>query len=116
MDLPPLLPAELHAFEALAGRWDDGDTSEWWVPAGDVWWSVSLGPGDRFDVVHVERQAHRQVRYVAQPDGRAPVPFTLVECDGGAGRSTGWCFANPEHDHPKHIRYRVRGARLVASI
>lgn len=109
-DLPPTLPSELHPFEVLAGRWDDGPTRESWVAAGDVWWGLSFGPDDWVEVMYLDVLDGR-VRFVAKTPEGPPVAFPLAR----TGR-TEWTFSNPEHDAPRNIRYRVRGARLVGSI
>lgn len=40
--------------------------------------------------------------YIAQPQGRPPTEFKLTR-----GSSSEALFENPQHDHPKAIRYRV---------
>ena len=52
------------------------------------------------------------VFYLAQPNGRPPTRFELVEQSHRYVR-----FENPEHDHPKVIHYRLtEEGTLVATI
>ena len=49
--------------------------------------------------------------FLAQPGGRPPTPFRLVE--SSARRVV---FANPEHDYPQRIIYWRDGAKLCARV
>lgn len=110
LDLPPTLPADLRPLEFLAGRWEARDTAEYWVPAGDVWFSVSFGPGDWYEVAKITAD-DGVVQFVAQPRGGSPTAFpreSLAERDV--------VFANAAHDFPQRIHYHRAGARMRAGI
>ena len=49
--------------------------------------------------------------YFAQPGGRPPTPFTLVE-----STQTRAVFANPKHDFPKRIIYWLHEDQLCARV
>ena len=53
------------------------------------------------------------VFYVAQPNGNPPTEFKLTRVSSGEA-----VFENPQHDHPKIIRYRSSngGGVLVAEV
>ena len=53
-----------------------------------------------FEFLRVEARPEG-VYYVAQPNGRAGTEFKLTKLEGESA-----VFENPEHDHPKIIRYR----------
>jgi hypothetical protein len=49
--------------------------------------------------------------YFAQPGGRPPTPFPLLEVSG-----TRAVFANPKHDFPQRITYWLENAQLCARV
>ena len=51
------------------------------------------------------------VFYVAQPNGNPPTEFRMTRVSGSEA-----VFENPQHDHPKIIRYRLSDDALVAEI
>ncbi len=51
------------------------------------------------------------VFYVAQPNGRSGTDFQLTKVSAGEA-----VFENPQHDHPKIIRYRSSDGFLVAEV
>ncbi len=51
------------------------------------------------------------VYYVAQPNGNPPTEFRMTRVSGSEA-----VFENPQHDHPKIIRYRRSEDALVAEI
>jgi hypothetical protein len=91
---------------ALEERWTDG--------AGGIMLGVSrtLVPGKKafFEFLRIEARPDG-VFYVAQPGGRPPTDFKLTEAAEGKA-----VFENPQHDHPKIIRYRLAGDTLVAEV
>ncbi|WP_374437278.1 DUF6265 family protein [Inhella sp.] len=65
-----------------------------------------------FEFLRIEFRQDGSVVYVAQPQGRPPTEFRLTALETGSAR-----FENPQHDHPKSIRYRLEGPdALVAEL
>ncbi len=91
---------------AIEERWTDG--------AGGIMLGVSRtlvsGKTAGFEFLRIEARADG-VFYVAQPGGRPPTEFKLTEA--GEGKAV---FENPQHDHPKIIRYRLEGDALTAEV
>ena len=119
-DSNPEQPA-LASLDWLAGHWRQrtarGWTEELWLPAeGELMVGVnrSLEHGReraRFEFLRIERTADGIV-YHASPGGGPAVAFRLIELEPRRV-----VFANPEHDFPTHIEYRLTEAdRLVAAI
>ena len=63
-----------------------------------------------FEFLRIEERADG-VFYVAQPGGRPPTEFKLTKLEGNSV-----VFENPQHDHPKIIRYRPGDGALVVEI
>jgi hypothetical protein len=101
----------------MAGDWvscTPGEVVEerWLGPSRDVLVGVNLTrteKGDSFEFIRVAHGA-KGLAYIAQPGGRPPVEFTLVEARPGYAR-----FENPGHDFPRRIVYRRDGEALVAA-
>jgi len=51
------------------------------------------------------------IAYYASPSGREAVPFVLIESSDGLA-----VFANPGHDFPQRLTYRLEGDRLSARV
>ena len=92
----------------LAGCWalERGEVSmeeHWTAPRGGLMLGLhrDVFPSGRafFEFLRIESRPEG-IFYVAQPRGRAPTEFQLVE--EGALRAV---FANPEHDFPQRILY-----------
>jgi hypothetical protein len=92
----------------LAGGWEGtlgkAQIEEHWTkPAGGTMLAVSRtvanGKTVAFEFLRIESRADG-VFYIAQPHGRPPVEFKLTQ--RLANRVV---FENPQHDHPKIIRY-----------
>ena len=94
----------------MLGRWENGESSEQWTAAGNVFWGVAFGPGSSFDVMRIDAEKGA-VRFVGQPNGSAPVQFPRVDAEEGSVT-----FLNPAHDNPKRVRYAVKGRKLVAGV
>ena len=95
----------------IAGTWIGGDSGvsseeRWTSPAGGAMLAVSRTvKGDRlvaFEYLRIVEQAGTLV-YIAQPNGRPPVEFTLTHLEHELA-----VFENPTHDFPKVIRYAKR--------
>jgi hypothetical protein len=100
---------------AWAGTMGRAAIEEHWIaPRGRTMLAVSRTTvGDRtvaFEFLRVEQRPNGIV-YVAQPGGRPPTDFRLT----ASGRESA-TFENPQHDHPKIIRYRREGTTLVAEV
>jgi hypothetical protein len=115
----------LVALEPLCGAWlsDDGHVVQerWRLTrdglAGD---SHTGDPNGR--VVGLESMTltagPRGTVYHAEPGGAAPTDFTEVadpSVVAGPGEKV-WIWANPAHDFPRRIVYRLAGDRLIATI
>jgi len=101
--------ADLEGLGFLAGVWrgSSGDAliEERWTDAeGGMMLGVSRtivsGKTVAFEFLRIETRDDG-VFYVAQPGGRPGTDFRLTKTS-----SEGAVFENPEHDHPKVIRYR----------
>lgn len=94
------------------GRW----TEEYWtIPRGGVMLGASRsGRGEalgEFEFLRIEADADGTPAYIAQPGGRAPVAFRLVQHDAASAT-----FENAAHDYPQRIRYVRDGNTLTATI
>ena len=97
----------------MAGHWTDGNVEEVWLaPKGEVMLGMSRTVRANGKVgFEFLRIAHTDdgIAYLAQPGGRPPTPFKLVESKPGRA-----VFTNPEHDFPKRIVYELRDGKLCA--
>jgi hypothetical protein len=100
-------PADL-AF--MQGEWEGGTAKfkveeRWTEEAGGLMLGVGRTlKGDRaigFEFLRIEFRPDG-VFYVGQPGGHPPTEFKLTETDGKSAT-----FENPQHDHPKKIRYSL---------
>jgi hypothetical protein len=112
-------PDSIDSLSWLAGAWTGtmgraAIEEHWIAPRGGTMLAVSrTTAGDRtvaFEFLRLEQRADG-IFYVAQPGGRPPTEFRLTTRDGESAT-----FENPQHDHPKIIRYRREGNTLVAEI
>ena len=113
-------PASVGDLAWLAGTWVKDAGGEWteesWsAPRGGIMLGHSLsGAGDTaqgFEFLMLQPGAGGVPAYVAQPGGKPPVSFALV--DHGPARAT---FENAGHDYPQRIAYVRDGDRLTATI
>lgn len=104
----------------LAGQWiseADGRWTEesWTAPRGGVMLGHSRsGRGDAlraFEFLRIAAGADGVPAYIAQPGGRAPVAFALVQRD-----ATSATFENAAHDYPQRITYARDGDTMTATI
>ena len=86
----------------------------WMAPAGGAMLGVSRTvAGDRV-VAHEFMQIREQdgsMLFIARPSGHDEATFTLA---ARAAREA--IFANPAHDFPQRVIYRMQGDRLVGRI
>jgi hypothetical protein len=96
----------------LAGGWQGtmgkAQIEEHWIqPAGGTMLAVSRtianGRTVAFEFLRIESRADG-IYYVAQPQGQPPVEFKLTQRSENRA-----VFENPQHDHPKIIRYSKNG-------
>lgn len=119
----PLPPDErLAVLDWMTGRWitdaaASGQRSEeiWSQPSGGVMLGMARTFRDGkvifFEYLRIEA-SDEGLQYVAQPRGRPPVAFPLVEADRSRV-----VFENPKHDFPSRITYaREQPGVLVARI
>ncbi len=111
--------AILLALAWIAGHWvgeykGASMVEVWLPPAGGMMLGMhrDVRPGKDafFEYLRIE-VAGDTVVYQASPQGAAPTPFRLVESEGRRA-----VFANPDHDFPQRIIYRMDGDRLKARI
>lgn len=97
----------------MSGHWSDGEVEELWLaPKGSLMLGVSrtVRKNGRvaFEFVRIAN-TDKGIAYIAQPGGKAPTSFMLVESKPGRV-----VFANPDHDFPKRIVYELRDGKLCA--
>jgi hypothetical protein len=112
--------ASIESLSWMAGGWTGklgkASIEEHWIPpAGKTMMAVARTVvGDRtvaFEFLRIEQRPDAIV-YIAQPGGRPPTEFRLT-----ASTPTSATFENPQHDHPKVIRYMKEGeGTLIAEI
>ena len=116
--LPLCAEPKLEDLSWMTGHWSatiDGLQMEeaWTTPAGGMMLGVHRdvkGNKASFEFIRIAATTDGIV-YFAQPGGKPPTPFTLVE--SGRGRAV---FANPKHDFPKRIVYWLDDSRLCARV
>ena len=111
----PLLAAEPAVSDLawMAGHWAEGNVEELWLaPKADLMLGMSRTVRKNgtaaFEFIRIAK-TDRGIAYIAQPGGRPPTAFALVESKPGRV-----VFANPEHDYPKRIVYELREGKLCA--
>jgi hypothetical protein len=102
----------------LAGHWrgeKDGVVTEevWLPPAGGMCLGMNRsvareGGRASFEFLRIEVRDGKPV-YLASPSAEEPTPFVLTSSEEGAV-----AFANPEHDFPQRIEYRLDPAQKLA--
>jgi ketosteroid isomerase-like protein len=85
-------------------------STEHWVAAGGTIYGIALTGGDFFEVMVVDRE-NDSLYLWAMPGGAKSVRFL-----GQRPATNVMGFANPEHDFPKSIGYRVAGDRIAAEL
>ena len=113
-------PPGLERLTWLAGDWGGtlgrAQIEEHWLPAGGqimlgVARTVAGGRTVSFEFLRIEARADG-VYYVAQPGGRPPTDFKATQLEDHLA-----VFENPQHDHPKIIRYSLQpDGTLLAQI
>ena len=110
---------DLEGLRFMEGDWrgESGKAriEEHWIEAaGGIMLGVSRtivsGKTVAFEFLRIEARADG-IFYVAQPNGSAPTDFKLTQASAGEA-----VFENPQHDHPKIIRYRLGEDTLVAEV
>jgi len=110
---------DLEGLRFIEGNWrgESGKATieERWTDAvGGTMLGVSRtivsGKTVAFEFLRIEAREDG-VFYVAQPNGRPPTDFKLTRVSAGEA-----VFENPQHDHPKIIRYRLGEGELVAEV
>ncbi len=113
-------PAAIDRLRWLAGCWEqkEGDRSaveHWFAPAGGAMIGGShTVAGGRMVTYEFLRIVEREgkLAYISIPAGQVETVFALVE-----QTDTSALFANPEHDFPQRVRYRlVNESSLEAQI
>jgi len=110
---------DLEGLRFIEGDWS-GESGKarieehWIEAAGGTMLGISRtivsGKTVAFEFLRIEAREDG-VFYVAQPNGRPGTDFKLTKESAGEA-----VFENPQHDHPKVIRYRLREGMLVAEV
>ena len=99
----------------MSGHWSGGEVEELWLePKGDLMLGMSRtvrkNGRTAFEFVRIAK-TDDGIAYIAQPGGKPPTSFKLVESRPGRV-----VFANPAHDFPKRIVYELREGKLCARV
>lgn len=99
----------------ISGHWSAGGVEEVWLaPKGDLMLGMSrtvrANGKTAFEFIRIAK-TEDGIAYIAQPGGKAPTSFKLVESKPGRA-----VFANPQHDFPKRIVYELRDGKLCARV
>ncbi len=106
--------------EWLAGAWHMDKVGEWadeqWLPprGGQMLGTSRAGKGDKlgsWELLRIEMDGKGDFALLAAPGGRPPTVFKRF-----SSTPMQVVFANPAHDYPQKISYRLDGKRLVAEI
>ena len=120
----PRLPAS--DLDWLSGDWRagnsaDGITTEHWEPMRGgtklgVGQTVKNGVARGFEYMRIVRHVDGLVFY-GQPSGKPAVAFPAVALtEDAAGGNAEIVFANPQHDYPTQISYRLaEGGRMLVA-
>lgn len=97
----------------MSGHWAAGNVEELWLePKAELMLGVSRTVRKNgtaaFEFIRIAR-TDDGIAYIAQPGGRPPTAFRLVESKPGRV-----VFANPAHDFPRRIVYELRDGKLCA--
>ena len=99
----------------MSGHWSDGEVEELWLAPKEnlmLGMSRTVRKSGRvaFEFVRIAK-TDDGIAYIAQPGGKPPTSFKLVESKPGRV-----VFANPQHDFPKRIVYELRDGKLCARV
>jgi len=97
------------------GTWESAHGSEHWVAASGAIYGIGLANEGTFEVMIVDDgdgpgKPDGKLRFLAMPGGRGSTQFALATLAASAVT-----FANPAHDFPKTISYRVAPANGLAA-
>lgn len=113
----PLFAADpsIDGLSWMAGHWSDGKVEELWLaPKGELMLGVNrtiMKNGKAaFEFLRIAK-TEDGIAYLAQPSGKPPTAFKLVELSRGRA-----VFTNPENDFPKRIVYELRKGKLCARV
>jgi len=102
----------------LVGCWEsaDGSSKEVWVREPDgalIGFSVVVSDSavKFYEVLRIVANQDGALAYTAYPAGQSPTTFVQL-----AATNAYVLFSNPDHDYPQEIAYRLKDARLHATI
>lgn len=118
LTLPLAAEPKIEDLAWMAGHWSGThggwDMEEiWTAPRAGVMLGMhrdAKGEKASFEFARIATTAEG-ITYFAQPGGRPPTPFVLLEASG-----TRAVFANPKHDFPQRITYWLENAQLCARV
>lgn len=103
----PELSQALVPLDWWLGHWEGDHGDEHWIAAGGAIYGIALGKDGGFEVMIVDDadgpgKPDGKLRFLAMPAGASSTQFDLAKLD-----AEGATFANPAHDFPKQIHYRI---------
>ena len=115
----PAIAAEpkLEDLKWIAGHWAatiDGVAMEelWLAPSGGMMLGLHRDVSSRTSFEFIRITVTKDgIAYMAQPGGKPPTAFKLVESTPGRA-----VFANPQHDFPQRILYWLKDGKLCARV
>tara|TARA_R110002072_G_scaffold300368_3_gene477674 strand:- start:5664 stop:6257 length:594 start_codon:yes stop_codon:yes gene_type:complete len=112
---------DLEALAWLSGHWHQAGESQdnveiWTNSDGGLFLGMNKAVDKKrdrasFEYLRIVRQADGTIDYIAQPGGKDPVAFRLVELSPGKV-----VFTNPDHDFPQRIAYSREKDVLAAAV
>lgn len=118
-EMPRQQPAQIGRLSWLAGcwEWEAGPRrgeEQWMKPRGGTMLGMSRtvrrDTTIEFEFIRIEERDNR-LHYVAAPSGQTGATFSSI-----AITDTTVVFANPAHDFPQRVLYKLRGDSLLARI
>lgn len=102
----PELSQALMPLDWWLGHWEGTHGDEHWIAAGGAIYGIALGTEGGFEVMIIDDDGpgvpDGRPRFFAMPGGASSTTFALSKLD-----PEGATFANPTHDFPKTIHYRM---------
>jgi hypothetical protein len=93
----------------MRGDWiaQTGLGEEHWIAVGGALYGIAFAEADRFEVMVIDDaagpgRAGTELRLYAMPGGKTPVEFQAIGVEKSVAK-----FANPKHDFPTQIVYRL---------
>jgi hypothetical protein len=107
----PVAEADISRLTWLSGCWsydggEPGSGEYWMAPAGGTMFAISRNVRDdrtlAYEYLRIAESDEHSLTLFASPSGQSPAAFELVSLSASEV-----VFANPEHDFPQRIIYRL---------